>query len=187
MKPLNKEERRKAFFNFLMFFMITIGIIITTVSFGVYVVPAKENNQLQQEMQKVEKERDLATSFTNKMSETLRLFDSLDREDVKSPESIEEAITQNLEGMSKIINDSAISTKTLYQYVVNTFKVLKDAKTQIREAKINNSSAKECQDKITDLESKLGEMRDKYLKEQDKYLKEQQDHLRDMKNMKEQP
>ncbi len=133
MKPLNVSERNHAFRNFLLFFTITIAIIIAAVFFSIE-VPFKENDQLTQRLAKVEKQRDFSEEFLSKMETTIKLLDSVNLQGVRA-ELIDGTVEENLKSMRASIEaDTSIEIKKLYSNVVENFYDLKSAKKQLRDA-----------------------------------------------------
>ncbi|MBC7418338.1 MAG: hypothetical protein H7325_09305, partial [Pedobacter sp.] len=97
MDPLNQQERRKAFVNFLIFFSITAALIIAAVLFSVE-VPFKQNEQLRVQINAAEKERDFIARFFKYMDSTNNLLSSLDNKEVKV-DFIDGKITERLKEM----------------------------------------------------------------------------------------
>ncbi len=154
MKPHNQSERNKALGSFLLFFIITVCLIVTAVFFS-FQVPFKQNDQLHEQMKLVENERTFAASFTDKMTETMNLLDSvmLNEVQVKS-ELIDGKITENLQKMDAMISDS-LPQKNLYKNIVLSFAQLQNAKKQLREASGKDASFGDLQKENTDLRLRL--------------------------------
>jgi hypothetical protein len=117
MEPKNKAERRKAFLNFLLLFIICTGIIITTVFFSLQ-VPFKQNDQLRKQMDEVERERDFSKRFTTQMVNVSRMLDSINA--TKPPESdrIDGKIKDEISKLDAMINDS-LYNKEMYLNVTH--------------------------------------------------------------------
>lgn len=133
MKPLNAAERSQAFRNFLIFFIITVGVIIAAVFFSIQ-VPFKENDQLRAAASTAEKQRVSTELFADKMETTIKLLDSVNLAGVQS-ELIDGDIDENLKSMKAMVrSDSSFQEKTLFNYIVDNFYDLKNAKKQLRDA-----------------------------------------------------
>lgn len=133
MRPLNAAERNQAFRNFLLFFIITIAVIIAAVFFSIQ-VPFKENDQLKDKIAVTEKQRDFSEQFADKMETTIKLLDSVNLANVRA-ELIDGAIDDNLRNMQAMIkSDTLVPVKNLYTNVVENFYDLKNAKKQLRDA-----------------------------------------------------
>ena len=133
MKSLNAADRNQAFLSFLLFFIITIAVIIAAVFFSIQ-VPFKENDQLKEKIAVAEKQRDFTEHFVDKMETTIKLLDSVNLPNVRS-ELIDGAIDDNLKNMLAMTNnDTSTQIKNLYKNVVYNFYDLQGAKKQLREA-----------------------------------------------------
>lgn len=156
MKPLNVSERNKAFRNFLIFFIITIAIIIAAVFFSVQ-VDAEENRQLKDEKKVTERQRDFTEEFVDKMETTIKLLDSVNLPNVKS-HLIDAAIDDNLDSMLAMTNnDTSAQLKSLYKNIVYNFYDLQGAKKQLREASGNDATFSKLQKENDQLHSRLSE------------------------------
>lgn len=132
MTSINLKERRNAFLTFLIFFTITIILVIAVVFFSVK-VPFEENEQLKQEMAKVEKQREFQRSFGNTYWETYRQLDSFNLKDVE-PVMMEARIKNNLSIMSMMnIQDSISGQANFYEYAIKGLTTLMSAKKTLRE------------------------------------------------------
>lgn len=153
MMPINHSERRKAFLNFLLFFAITIAIILTTVFFS-FRVPLEDNEKLRKQMDIVENEKVFLRSFGTKMQQTVNLIDSTTRQvdDIR----INQEIKNNLASMTAMINDS-ISVKSICNEIINNLSSLHEAKVQLRSVNNNTLEIEKKDRTIDDLRVKLNE------------------------------
>lgn len=76
MEVLNKKERLSSFLFFLLFFSITIGIILAAVYFDFY-IPKKELTELREENYKMQTEFNFQEKFAAKLEEAKIYTDSL--------------------------------------------------------------------------------------------------------------
>jgi hypothetical protein len=144
MKPSNQEERKKAFMNFLLFFMLTIGVILTSVFFS-FKVPLKENDQLRAEALRMDNERVILSQFETKMQQTMTMLDTLNESGSKI--AINDAqITSNIRELSAIISDS-ITAHGFYRGLIANLSNVQLLKQQLRDS--NNKDNDEAQMKAT--------------------------------------
>jgi uncharacterized protein (UPF0333 family) len=78
---LNSQERNQAFLKFLLFFLVTIVLIVTAIFFN-YRLPFSENKMLQSEVE-VQRIQDVnQQKFVGRMQEAILLLDSMDKKNV---------------------------------------------------------------------------------------------------------
>lgn len=153
MEPLNQPQRRKAFINFLLFFTITAALIIAAVLFSVQ-VPFKQNEQLREQMNVVEKERDFTEVFLNKMNSANNLLDSLDKKEV-NVDLVDGKLKEKLADMDAMIEKDSLSAKDLYQNVVANLSELHAAKKELRDATGKDASLGDLKQQISQLKDDL--------------------------------
>jgi hypothetical protein len=156
MQPLNQAERRKAFINFILFFIITIAVVVTTVFFSVQ-VPFKQNALLREEIALVERERSFADAFVVKMSETMNKLDSVNLPDQKVPELVDGQIKDNLNKLNIMISNDSVSSKSMYQNVVLSLEDLRNTKKQLRDLSGKDVSISDYISQIDRLKSQLSQ------------------------------
>jgi hypothetical protein len=133
MKPLNRAERNNAFLGFLLFFLLTIGVIITVIFFSIE-VPIKETEQLRNDVSTLESEKQLSNAFADAMKEAV---DELNKFDVKDEKrELTDAINQNVEfkikKMNQLISDMPKNDTSVYALVIQSLRDLNEAKTKLR-------------------------------------------------------
>ncbi|MCW3105916.1 MAG: hypothetical protein JWQ09_422 [Segetibacter sp.] len=153
MEPLNQPQRRKAFINFLIFFTITAILIIATVFLSVQ-VPFKQNDQLREQMSRVEKEKDFTEVFLNKMNATNNLLDSLDKKD-GNVDLIDGKIKEKLTDMDAMIEKDSLAVKDLYQNIVANLSQIHAAKKELRDATSKDASLGDLKQQISQLKDDL--------------------------------
>ena len=152
MAPSNQAERRKAFSNFLVFFIITVGVIITTVLFS-FQVPFKENAKLRNEKEIRENEKAALMSFEHNLQDALNMLDTIDR--APNPYVIQGLIETRLSAMSGIaIRDSAWS-RSIMEKVVRSLYSLKAAKEDLRSLNKNTAGSEDKDEEIRRLNDKI--------------------------------
>jgi hypothetical protein len=159
MQPKNKPERTKAFINFLLLFLLSIVIIVTTVFFSTD-VPVKQSNDLRRQLHEVEKERVIAAHFLTKMSEIGEMVDSVNNS--RDPDFIDTKIKEKISYLQVKADNDTVYHQRLYQSVVKNMYDLWKAKKQLRES--NGFS-----DKVTQLENEKAAVQQKLDKVTDQY------------------
>lgn len=76
MKPINQAERKNAFLNFLLLFIVTVIIVVVAVFFGMR-VPFQENKKMQQQITAYQNNEFFAEKFSARMSDVQPLLDTL--------------------------------------------------------------------------------------------------------------
>jgi hypothetical protein len=153
MTPQNTAERKSSFFYFLIFFIITVGLIMLSVFFGMQ-VPFKENDAMKDQIANMQRDQSYMQNFTAKMSDTQNLLDSINRPGVAQPELINGSITANLSALTQmLVSDSA--HLDIYKNVVKNLVDLQDAKKQLRDAGSSDLTIGNLQKQVSDLTSKL--------------------------------
>ena len=154
MKPLNSEERKKAFFRFLGLFIATSGLIVAAVYFGVQ-VPFKQNDQLKKQVRVYEGEKAFAESFSASMNEVKTELDTINRPGVQT-ELNDGRISEKLKRMNAMIDADSAADKKFYHNIVSSFADLQTAKKQLRNESGKDASLTELQQQIESLKNDLG-------------------------------
>lgn len=161
MEPLNTDTRRKALINFLIFFTITVSLIVVAVFFS-FQVPFKENEQLSRQVEIVKNERIFTEKFERNMNDVMRLFDSLNHKDANII-LIDGKITEKIQGMNGMIDSdtsfvgdpSSQLVKELYTSVVESLSKFHSAKKELREATSKDVTLGELKQENARLSSEL--------------------------------
>lgn len=77
MKPLNSAERSNAFWRFLLFFLITIALVIVVIFFSID-VPYQESKRLRERLVNLQNEKDVSDSFSVVMNEAVAEINNFD-------------------------------------------------------------------------------------------------------------
>ncbi len=152
MQPFNQEERRKAFLFFLLFFTLTTVVVGATVLVSAQ-VPFRQNEQLNAEKEKAEKEKDFQEKFGREMNTTKRLLDSLKRKEVDA-DLLDGRIAQKLQDMDSMIPDS-LSGRDFFHDVVGNFSDLRAAIKEIKEANDKDDTQAVLKQQVQDLKRDL--------------------------------
>jgi Type VI secretion system, TssO len=127
MAPKNISERRKAFFTFLAFFLVSIIIVVTTVFFSID-MRSKQITQLQKRVKLNEKEKDFSRKFTNEMFAITYALDSIDK--MVSPESGYSQIGAKIGVLNVMIETDSAATynKDLFKNITSILTSLQTTK-----------------------------------------------------------
>lgn len=161
MKPLNAAERQKAFINFLLFFIGTTALILLAVYFGIQ-VPFRQNEKLRDQIAVFEKERAFAETFTGKMSDTKKMLDTINIAGVQS-ELMDGKINENLKAMNAMPDRDSVSSKKLYQMIVQNYADLQFAKKQLRDASGKDANLSQSLQTIEQLKNDLQQVKNENL------------------------
>ena len=153
MDPLNKADRKKAFTNFFLLFLLCLVIITTTIFFSLQ-VPFKQNDRLLKEMRTYVKEREFSTDFMTQMSEIAGMLDTINTKATK-PDLLDGRITENIKKLNLKIDADSASDKTLYRSVVFVLSDIQTAKKQLRDITSKDLNADELRKQIETLTSTL--------------------------------
>ncbi len=160
MKPGNQEERKKAFFNFLFFFIVTVGIILTTVFFS-FKVPLRENAQLRAETVRMDNERSILSRFEKKMQETVGLLDTVNESGNRVP-IVDHQISNNITDLTNMISDS-LTAKTFYQSLIENLNSMQKLKQQLREANGKQDDRAQLLEQINSLKGEADRYRNQLI------------------------
>jgi hypothetical protein len=157
MKPLNSEERKKSFLKFLALFIITTGLIVTAVFFGVQ-VPFKQNDRLRKQVSGFEHQKAFTEKFDVVLSDVKSSLDTINRAGVQA-ELADGKISEQLKGMNAMIDADSASAKRFYQNVVQNLAELQIAKKQLRDASGKDANLSQLLQQIETLKSDLNQSR----------------------------
>lgn len=129
MKPLNQAERKKAFGNFLLFFVITIAVIVTTVFFSIR-VPFAENKKMKQQVD-VYKANELFTNqFSGKVTDLQTLIDRLQTPNIQT-DRIRDSITLAISDLQSFKEKSIAGNDNIYAKMIDALYKLNVANSNL--------------------------------------------------------
>jgi len=131
MEPTNKNERRKAFWNFFLLFLVCIILVGATV-FSSTRVPFRQNEQLRKEIAEVETERNFSGTFFTQMTELGNMLDSITSKEKTVADQMDVDITQNIKNLDASVNNYNGYNKAFYKNVVLILRDLHESKKQLR-------------------------------------------------------
>jgi hypothetical protein len=161
MEPLNKTARSKAFTNFVIFFIITIALVVTAVFFSIE-VPFERNKQLTDQMKVVEAERLFTQKFESNMNEAMKLVNDLNKKELDVTIT-DGKLEERIKSMNALVDtDSSYAAdpnsatiKELYSSVVESLSNLRIAKKESREAAGKDANLSELKQEIASLNTQL--------------------------------
>lgn len=169
MEPINKAERKKAFLNFMLLFLVCTAIVVTTVFFSTR-VPLKQNDVLLEYKKSVEENNKLKIDFTEKMIPVSQMIDQLDNKKPAESATMSATIDSKIDELYKMFPAENDENK-LYINVIKNLRLYKLAKSDMRAGSDNNASVKELNDKIDELKQKNFELQNLVLTCQGQLIK----------------
>lgn len=138
MEVLNKTERSRAFSFFILFFLITVVILVTAVFFNAY-FPFKENSLLKTENAKMKKEMETQDKFSFQLEKVKSAVDSIG---VPGQNDFfnEKLGLSILADMYKQLPKDTLKNKVMYNNTIMTFKDLIDSKKAIKHLSGNQAT-----------------------------------------------
>lgn len=159
MEILNKRERRKAFIFFILFFTVTVSVLLVSVLFNVY-MPFKENELLKAENARIKKEMQVQDQFSFQLEKVKAVVDSIGQSKGKFRDDFfnEKLALSILADMYRELPKDTLKNENMYNHTILVYKQLIDAKKQLKQIGINqkvmdslstiNKTLKEEYDKI---------------------------------------
>jgi len=131
MEVLNKTQRRSAYWLFVLFFVITVAVLVTAVFFNAY-FPFKENSLLKIENTKMKKEMETQNKFSFQLEKVKLAVDSIGMP--KQNDFFNEKLALSiLADMYKQLPKDTLKNKNMYNNTIMTYKDLIDSKKQIKQ------------------------------------------------------
>lgn len=132
MEPLNKKERKKAFWRFLTFFLVTVILVVAAVFIN-FQIPLKENRLLRAKHEKMNRELEFQTGFTKNMHEVEEILDSINHRG-QNVMYLEQLVSNKLAGMKESIpGDDSLRQRKMYDAIIQALLALQDSKRHLRE------------------------------------------------------
>lgn len=148
---LNSQERNQAFLKFLLFFVITVALIIGAVFFN-YKLPLRENRMLQSEVE-VQRVQDAnQQKFVTRMEEAIVLLDSMEKKGANF-QQIDLQLGSKMGELATLQQKDITAYGKMNKVIVDRLQQLKDNKKSMLEANINTG-------KLANLQSELDKCKD---------------------------
>jgi DNA repair ATPase RecN len=143
---LNSKERNEAFLKFLVFFLVTLILVVVAVYFN-FRLPVRENKMLQDEIE-TQRQQDMnQTKFVARMQEAIVLLDSLG----KGGPNVDQI---NLQLNGKLAEIAGLQPKDNNLYG-KMDKAIVEKFSELQSAKRTLSALQEKADKISAMEAEL--------------------------------
>ena len=157
MEVLNKKERSKAFSLFILFFIITVIVLVTAVLFNAY-FPFKENSLLKSENAKMKKEMETQDKFSFQLEKVKAATDSIGISN-QNDFFNEKLALSILADMYKQLPKDTLKNKILYNNSIIGYKDLIDAKKQIKQLSGNQMTMDSLSSINTTLKAEYDKMK----------------------------
>lgn len=116
LQVLNSRERARAFVQFLVFFLVTI-ILILTASFFDFFVPAKENDNLYSRLEVENRQDQQEQQFVNSMLLAKSLLDSVNKPGTPSRAQLSLKLTARLNELDNLAEKTTSVSATMQKTV----------------------------------------------------------------------
>jgi len=174
MKAVNSKERSRAFQRFLLFFLLTLGVIVATIFVGIK-IPYAENKKLREQIITADSEQVFRNDFLARLHEAQSLLDTVNQATATSG-LIDGRITQKIQEMDAMVAKSpGMRDKDLYAQVIKGLNNAKSDKAALRAAGNKDSVVAMYNKQIQDLNNSLTKWQESYkqLEMQNLILKQQ--------------
>lgn len=132
MEALNKKERRRAFWKFLAFFLITI-LFITGAVYINFQIPVEENEVLRTQYERLNYELEFQTDFAKSIREIKVTLDSINQSG-QNVMYLEQVVSTKLAGVKESVPETdSLRQYKLYDYVIQTMLALQESKRKLRD------------------------------------------------------
>ncbi|MFT3701413.1 MAG: type VI secretion system TssO [Agriterribacter sp.] len=152
-KILNSQERTQAFLKFLLFFFITIVLVIIAVFFN-FRLPLKDNESLTERLAIQRKEEMNQEKFAENMDKALMYLDSLDK-DKKNLESIDILLKGKIEDLSILQQKAFTPYGRMNKVIIEKLLELKSQKLQLIKLSDKATAMAETEQKLQNAEIQL--------------------------------
>jgi predicted GNAT family acetyltransferase len=147
MEPLNKKERKKAYWKFLAFFMVTI-LFVTGAVFVNFQIPVQENDVLRAQNERLNRELEFQTDFAAGIKEVKAKLDSINQSG-QNVMYLEQVVSTKLAGVQESIpRADSLQQRKLYDYVIQTMLALQETKRKLRDLKESQKLIGEYQQNV---------------------------------------
>ncbi|MBZ4188379.1 type VI secretion system TssO [Niabella beijingensis] len=160
MKPNNTTERSRAFARFLLFFFLTVALMVTAIFFGIR-IPYAENEKLREQLAIIEKENRFRDNFAGNMLQTQSLLDTVNLDPARSG-LIDGRITQKIQEMDALLSRNEAGSKDIYAQVIKALNNTQTDKKGLRAASSKDSVVAMYNAQIQELKNSLTKWQDSY-------------------------
>lgn len=161
MQPVNKPERKKAYINFMLLFLLCSAIIITTVITGAS-VPLKENAQLREYRKANEKKNDIRTQFSEKLNSLSGTIEVLDKTKVEYAAKTSE-IDAGIGELNKLIPIEDNDDKKFYTLIATNLNLYYVAKKAVQDKTDNSAEIAQLRQDLKDAQKEAQKNHDDWV------------------------
>ena len=155
---LNSQDRNQAFLKFLLFFIITVILIIVAIFFD-YRMPIRENRMLQDEVD-VQRQRETnQQKFVQKLDEVLPLLDSIGTSGANN-EILKVQVSGKINDLSGLQENSNTVTGKMNKVIIEKLTELMNNKNQLMEMDTKVRKYDELQTELRDCKTNLKNAQD---------------------------
>ena len=156
---LNSTERNQAFLKFLLFFLITVSLIVWAVYFNVN-MPRKENVILKSEVNATRQQESNQMLFLDEVEKTDVLIDSLGKP-LTNYTQVELLIDEKVNRLSELRKSDNSTDAKLNQYLINYLALVKKMKKDARSLSADAGRVDELEQKLAQCQRDLDNARAK--------------------------
>ena len=140
MEVLNHKERRKALIYFILFFALSVSLLMLAMLFNTY-FPFRENELLKRENARIQQEMKFQDKFSFQLEKVKVAVDSIGIQGGYKNDFFNEKLALSiLADMYKQIPKDSLRNKNMYNNTILVYKELIDAKKQIKQLTINQKT-----------------------------------------------
>jgi|SRR5882757_1318542 len=151
---LNSKERNEAFLKFLLFFLVTVILIVLAVFFN-YRLPRSENKVLQEEVNMQRQQEAAQAKFVTKMNEAVVLLDSMDK-GAANVEQVNSQLTGKLTEMELLRQkDDPSPYGRMHNAILDKLFQLQQSKASVRDLRKKADLYNSAQDELNTVKSQL--------------------------------
>lgn len=158
MQPSNQQERKKAFWNFLLFFCITVGVIVVTMLFS-FQVPFKERDMLRKKADATENHELILMKFAQGMDSIINMIDNLENE--KNSFIMKNRIEKNIDDLSDVARSDSTWMREMLINVAANLKDLTSTKLSLLSVNDCKAALSQKDETIANLVAELNVCRQK--------------------------
>ncbi|WP_346237419.1 type VI secretion system TssO [Niabella insulamsoli] len=161
MKPVNSKERSVAFQRFLLFFILTLAVIVVTIFSGIQ-IPYKENSKLRAQIAVADSEQVFRNEFLANLRQAQSLLDTVNQSAAASG-LIDGRITQKIQELDAMYAKTPdVNNKDLYGQIIKGLNNARSDKAALRAAGNKDSVVAMYNKQIQDLNNSLTKWQESY-------------------------
>jgi hypothetical protein len=153
MKPLNHVERKNAFFKFLLFFVITVAVIVTTVFYSMQ-VPFEENRKMSDKIATLQNEQKFMMQFSGKLTDLQTLIDTLQTPNIQT-DLIESKITLAIGDLQAFKEKVIPGNDNIYAKMIDALSKLKSSNISLVNLRSQSPDIGKLQSDLANLNQRI--------------------------------